>query len=163
MRAEADTTADDDRLEAALQQPHPVAATQALALTVGFCEEGDGALPEEAQPQQQRAVAERAAQQSADGEWSDGTAGEYTTPLAMSMAQYTDAWAHEDLPMDPGGSSGNSKMEVRAGDATGVHLAKTRRAYGGDADGCDAFRGGGWCGRCSSIASYCARRSRSTY
>jgi hypothetical protein len=134
MQAEADMTADDDGLEPAQQEPHPVAATQALALTVGFSKDGDDALPEETE--QQRAVAERAVQQSADGEWSDSAGGEYLSPLAMSMAQYTDAWAHDDVPMDHGGSASNSKMEVRAGDATWGARSPVRRAHAG-------YEGGG--------------------
>lgn len=49
------------------------------------------------------------------GEWS--AVGEYVSPLAMSVAHYTDAWAHDAVGADDasgGAPLSSSKMEVRA-------------------------------------------------
>jgi hypothetical protein len=141
LQADAAMSAGDDGLEpAAQQEPHPLAETQMLALTVGLSEQADDALPEEAQEEDEDVVeaeklTERAVQQSpAGGEWSDGAAGplEYVSPLAMSVAHYTDAWAHDDVHEDDGGPASNSKMEVRACSCElGFRLRSTEQhAYG---------------------------------
>lgn len=110
IQADADMSAGHDGLEPAQRKHHPLAETQAVALTVGMSEERDDALPKEAQQRQEPAV-----QQCADGAWSDSVAEEeYVSPLAMSVAHYTDAWAHDDVHVDHGGCASSSKMEVRA-------------------------------------------------